>query len=412
MHADRAIFYGWVVALSAFVVLFITYGVQYSFGVFVPRMLRDLNWPHTTLGGAFSLYSMVYAAFSFVSGRLTDTLGPRRVVGTGAVMLGAGIMLTSQISSPWQLYLSYGLVAAIGMSTAYIPCNMTVVRWFDRKRGLALGFASSGSSFGLIVVPLIASVLIAQTDWRTAFLWLGMAVLALAASSALFMVRSPELMGLVPDGTDNPVHRATEAAVSADWSFGEARRTWPFWHFLLALTVTLITVPVPFVHIVAFATDLGLSGQQGAWAVSIIGLFAFIGGMTLGPLSDRIGRKNAFTVGLMAQVAAYLLFLTAESSNGLYLGAGAFGFFYGSVASLFPALVGDLFGRAHAGAIAGFLFGCAGILGAWGPAVAGYLRDIGEDYRTAFLWATLSAMASLILFFTISRPLPRTYCRP
>ncbi|MBT5898670.1 MAG: MFS transporter, partial [Rhodospirillaceae bacterium] len=81
-------------------------------------------------------------------------------------------------------------------------------------------------------------------------------------------------------------------------------------------------------------------------------------------------------------------------------------FFYGGVASLFPALVGDLFGRTHAGAIGGFIFGCAGILGAWGPALAGYLRDVNGDYRLAFILCACAATCALFGFVFLPRPRP------
>ena len=169
----KPLFYGWIVTGCAFVVLFLTYGVQYSFGIFVPVMVDELGWQRASLGGAFSFYTVVYTTFSLLSGKLTDSLGPRRVVGLGGVLLGIGIMATSQMSSQWQLFFWYGIVAALGMSTAYIPCNVTVVRWFQRKRGLALGVASCGASCGILAVPVFTSLLINLTDWRTAMLTLG-----------------------------------------------------------------------------------------------------------------------------------------------------------------------------------------------------------------------------------------------
>jgi MFS family permease len=96
--------------------------------------------------------------------------------------------------------------------------------------------------------------------------------------------------------------------------------------------------------------------------------------------------------------------LNAGSATTLYLGAAAFGMFYGSFATLFPALVGDLFGSAHAGAIGGFIFAVAGILGGWGPALAGYLRDVQGDYRLVFLSCAVPALCGLLLFAVQPRP--------
>ena len=402
----KTLFYGWIVTGCAFVVLFLTYGVQYSFGIFVPAMVDDLGWQRATLGGAFSFYTVVYTGFSLLTGRLTDSLGPRRVVGLGGILLGVGIIGTSQMSSQWQLFFWFGIVAALGMSSAYIPCSMTVVRWFHRKRGLALGLASCGASCGILIVPVLATFIIAKTDWRISLLVLGAGLLVITNLVARFMVSGPEQMGLLPDGERYPDNAApSESATQAyGWTLREARTTLSFWIFLVAFAVTMLTITVPFVHVAGFARDIGLSDLRAAMTISIIGLFALIGSVSLGALSDRIGRKAAIVVGLGAQVAAFGLFFNAESVTTLYLGAAAFGFFYGSFATLFPALVGDLFGPAHAGTIGGFIFGAAGLLGAWGPALAGYLRDVHGDYHLAFFFCVLTAVCALLLFGLLPKP--------
>lgn len=408
-HSIKTPFYGWWITASAFLVLFLAYGVQYSFGVFVPPMVQELGWSRASLGGAFSLYTVVYTGFSLLSGRLTDTWGPKRVIGLGGVLLGIGIMATSQISASWQLYLWYGVVAALGMSTAYIPCNITVVRWFHSKRGLALGIASCGASFGILLVPLLASLMIAQAGWRTAMLVLGGLLFVLINVIARIMVRSPEQLGLLPDGDSTPSESAGRSSTTprdegGSWTVREALGTFSFWMFLIAFAVTFLTLTVPFVHVPVFASDVGLSNVGGAKAVGMVGVFSLVGSFTLGPLSDRVGRKWAMTLGCGSQVLAYLIFLSADGAIALYVGAAAFGFFYGGTASLFPALVGDLFGRAHAGTIGGIVFGGAGMLGAWGPTIAGYLRDSDGDYRFAFTSCAVTATCALLLFALLPQP--------
>src|SRR5918996_2213626 len=155
------IFYGWVVLACVSVVLLLTYGVQYSFGVFFTTMLQDLGWSRASLAGAFSLYSLVYIGLSFYSGRLTDRLGSRWVIALGGLCLGSGMILVSRIQAPWQLYLSYGCLAGIGMSVAYVPCNATVVKWFRRQRGVGVGIAGSGGGLGVASFPPLSGALIA-----------------------------------------------------------------------------------------------------------------------------------------------------------------------------------------------------------------------------------------------------------
>jgi MFS family permease len=407
------LFYGWVITASAFAVLFLTYGVQYSFGIFVPAMVAELGWPRASLGAAFSLYGVVYMCVTVISGRLTDTLGPRRVVTAGGLLLGAGIVATSQVTAQWQLFLSYGIVAALGMSTAYIPCNMTVVRWFRRKRGLAAGLASSGSSCGILTMPLVVFALISITDWRTAMLWCGAGLCLLTIIAASFFVTDPAAVGLTVDGdahdSDAGARSRLPGAVAVPpgapgWTLAAARGSVSLWLFVLGFAVALLTMTVPFVHLPGFAADLGLPELTGAGSVSMIGLFALLGGVSLGALADRIGHRRAMLVGLGAQVVAYAALYFADGIGLLMGGAAMFGVFYGSFVALFPALVADLYGLHHAGAIGGFIVGGGGLLGAWGPAAAGYLRDADGDFRRVFMFCVVTAVVALGLFVTLPRP--------
>ncbi|MSQ47264.1 MAG: MFS transporter [Deltaproteobacteria bacterium] len=411
MSPSPPLFYGWIVTACAFLILLLTYGVQYSFGVFLPFMLDELGWHRASIAGAFSLYSMTYSACSWLSGRLTDSKGPTVVIAFGGMLLGVGIMATSQVSARWQMYLFYGFIAALGMSTAFIPCNTTVMKWFQRKRGLALGLASCGSSCGILLCPPLFAALIPHYGWRSVYLTCGVVIVIVLNIVARFMVRSPELLGLAPDG-DLPSaanvlsEGALVTAPLTGWSLQEAWRFPAFWLLFLVFVIMLFSVPVPFVHIVAFARDLGFSPTQGAFAVSIMGLCAFIGSLSLGALSDRIGRRQGLMLSLVMHVVAYLLFVNARSLTVLYCGAAAFGFFYGSMATLFTALIGDLFGRRHAGTIGGFLFAGAGVLGAWGPMIAGYLRDTTGSYHLAFTYAVVTSVVSLVLFTVTPKPPP------
>src|SRR4029450_10486181 len=113
-----------------------------------PPAVRPGSRP--SLSGAFSLYPLVYSAFGLVAGRLTDRWGPRIVIASGGVLLGAGLAGMSAVTALWQPYVLYGTVAALGMSTAYVPCNATVVRWFVRRRGLAVGAGSGGRGGGTL----------------------------------------------------------------------------------------------------------------------------------------------------------------------------------------------------------------------------------------------------------------------
>jgi len=109
---EKRVFYGWVITSLVFLNLAMAYGAQYSFGVFFPSLIEEFGWNRQSLSGAFSLYTFMYSILGFFLGRLTDRLGPRRILIFGSICLGLGIALVSRVSAPWHLYIVYGLLAS------------------------------------------------------------------------------------------------------------------------------------------------------------------------------------------------------------------------------------------------------------------------------------------------------------
>jgi MFS transporter, OFA family, oxalate/formate antiporter len=402
------IFYGWIVVVATFTVLFIAYGIQFSFGVFMHYISLDTGWDRGSLSLPYSLYVFVYSALGFASGRLTDRYGPRRVLTIGGCLLGGGVMLTGSAHMLWQFYIALGLFAACGMSAAYVPCNATVVRWFTIRRGLALGLTSSGTSLGMFVFPPIATALIAVCGWRHAYSILGLLALVTIILCARFIVRDPEQMGLHPDGDEPRRHhtfdRLADQRPEAVWTLGSAQQTVAFWVLTAIFTLTWLVVFMPMVHIVPFAIDLGIPQFRAAMTISMIGLAGFVGRLVIGPISDRAGRLVSLGVCLILQALAFIGFALSRELFLLYLSAGLFGLSYGGVTALFPALIGDYFGRIAVGAIVGFIFAVAGAPAAFGPLIAGYLFDFTGSYRLAFELSAILNLLALSLIFSLRKP--------
>jgi len=156
MSLFPSLFYGWVVTACAFAVLFVTYGVQYSFGVFLPAMLNELGWQRASLGGAFSLYTMVYSGCSWISGRLTDTAGPRWVVTAGGLLL---LVLRSTASRKLVLAIAALLLATVAADLSLaaaiaggamkgdwaLPVVFAVIPALGGLYGLAVAMGAGGS---------------------------------------------------------------------------------------------------------------------------------------------------------------------------------------------------------------------------------------------------------------------------
>tara|TARA_B100000579_G_scaffold414327_1_gene407846 strand:+ start:2544 stop:3779 length:1236 start_codon:yes stop_codon:yes gene_type:complete len=400
-------FFGWRIVSAAFTVLFVVYGIQFSFGTFVGDVVKDTGWSENRLQLIFAIYIGLYSALSAVSGWLTDRLGPRPIVAVGALLLTGGYLLWATANSLMVVAIGMGVVAPLGMSCSWVPCNATVVRWFVLRRGLATAIATAGGSLANILVPPIAAVLVSAYGWRIAILSMSIAGGICMLLSSIVLERDPEGIGQQPDGR---VQMALDFGqdVGEGMTPAEAWRNQNYWKIFGMYALTFIAVFVPFVHGVQFAQSLGASLQTASTVISAIGIGGLVGRLVMGPVSDRIGRKNAVMLALLIETASFVGMAGSNSLWLLYPSAAAFGFAYGGGVVVFPPLVADLFGRAHAGSIVGRIFATAGTMAAIGPYAAQMLHDALGSYRWPFL---LSGMANA-LAFVLAMGLPRQATNP
>jgi len=410
----KKLFYGWVITGVVFLNLAMSYGAQYSFGVFFPSLIQEFGWNRQSLAGAFSLYAFLYSILGIILGRWTDRFGPRIVLAFGSICLGAGIGLISQVKVPWHLYVVYGLLASWGMSAAYMTANPTIVKWFIEKRGLALGLAQSGLGIGIILIPPVSGWMVTAFGWRHACIILGGAVGIVLFATSFLLVGYPEKMGLHPDGQESkapgnlpgsshPKAAYQQVLQEVNWSAAEAFHTRSFWVLTALFFCTWLFVFFPLVHLVIFALDVGLSREAALMALSVLGGASALGRLTMGFISDRIGRKPALMMNLGLQIFSWSWIMATRSSWMLVFFAAAFGFSYGGISAVFPAIVGDYFGRLKAGSIIGAIFALAGMAAAIGPLVGGYIFDLTHKYQLAFLMGALTNLLSLTLLF-LSHP--------
>jgi MFS family permease len=204
------IFYGWFVVAAAFAVTFVGFGCAYTFSAFVEELQRDFGASRGSVSLVFSLAGFLYFGLGIVSGPLADRFGSRRFAVAGMLLTGLGLMAASAARSLPEVYAAYGLGVGLGVGCAYVPAIGAVQRWFVRRRGLASGLAVSGIGIGTLVMPPLASFLIAMLGWRGAYLALGALAATLGGGLALLIENDPRDRGLGPDG--DPLDRRASSA--------------------------------------------------------------------------------------------------------------------------------------------------------------------------------------------------------
>src|ERR1700704_1287705 len=139
------------------VTLALAYGVWYAYSVFLVAFLREFGWSRSVLAGAFSLLVLVHGPSGPLVGWLVERVGPRAVIASGGVILAASLLLGAHIHTAWQLYVVFGVAAALGVSAAgWVPSVVLIRAWFPSRFGTAIGIASAGIGVGILaLVPFV-----------------------------------------------------------------------------------------------------------------------------------------------------------------------------------------------------------------------------------------------------------------
>ena len=403
-------FYGWVIAGIASLVMVVCFGVQYSFGIFFKPLIAEFGWTRAATSGIFSLYMIMRGVLSVVMGHFSDRWGPRWTVAIGGTSMGLGLLLISKADAIWQLYIFYSLMGGLGAASFYVPLSSTLSKWFIKKRGLVLGIFTSGIGMGTIIFSPLMGFLISTLNWRTSYIILGMITLIIILTGALLLRHSPEEMGLQPDGTKGGAdlkrglnHRENQPQ---SLSLGKAFQTIPFWLILIIEAINYMATITPLVHIVAYASDVGISPMAAANILGAIGGFSIVGRLVIGAISDRVGAKNLLPMVLMIE-AMMLFFLTlSKDATMFYIFAIVFGFAYGGSVPLIPIITANYFGLGSMGAIFGAISFVGLLGGGLGPFMAGYIYDVTKRYNIAFLTVGLLAIVAAMLSLYLIK------CRP
>ncbi len=377
------LFYGWYVVAAGFAVTFVGFGCVYSFSAFIESLQRDFGAARGSVSLAFSLAGFLYFALGAISGPLADRWGSRRVVLTGIILIGAGLVLASFAQSLPAVYAAYGLGVGLGVGCSYVPAMGAVQRWFVKRRGFASGLASSGIGAGTLVGPPFAALLIGVWGWRDAYLILGVVAVIVGAGMALLIENDPKDRGLGPDGEIPKAQSQSVAA--AGTSIIEAIKSKRFIGLYAACLACSFGVFVPFVHLTPYATDHGISHSSAVLLVSVIGIGSTVGRFFLGGLADRFGRELSL-VGMFAGMAfGLIIWVTSTQFWSLAIFAFIFGTAYGGWVALLPAVIMDYFGGRNVSGLIGILYTSAGIGTLIGPSATGYAFDATHSYTVPIL---------------------------
>lgn len=384
---------------------FFMYGLRYSIGVFFVPLQTEFGWTNAMTTGVVTIFFWVYGVFGVFVGRLVDVIGVRKAILVGGLLLGAGGVLSSLVHELWQLYVTWGVLAAMGASVLYILPNMILMRFFLKDRGKAVGWSSIGISLGQAILVPLAAWLIVKYGWRLTYVVLGSLVTVFVCGLGYLIIReSPESMGLEVDG-GKPMPGQPALKPRKDWTVREAAATRVYklmnlsYFFTVGVIISLLTFVVP--HIIG----LGMDPLLASSAFGIIGLMSAAGSFIFGIVSDRIGRKQTIIVCATGiAVSIFVSTILPPNITLLYAWATIYGLTYGGLPEQYTAIVADYFGAKYGPSLFGIIFFAGALGGGLLPLIGGYLADLTGSYHTTLLFLGLGMCVAIATILPVKSP--------
>ena len=378
-------YYGWVIVAVGAVLLGVSFGICYSFGVFLSSLQAEFSINRATVSSIFSLYLFLVGVFSIWGGRFCDRFGPRIVVFNMGIISGLSLVLTSQVRFAWQLYFTYSVLFSLGTGAMYIIIMATASRWISNHRSGAIGITGAGAGLGTVLVAPFSAWLISSYQWRNAYLIMGIIAWITIIPLSLLLRKNPTEPDLDPVSQTPSDTPGAILAETIDLSISSVMRTRQFRLLCFSWFSYSLCLYLVMGHIVPAVEDLGVTPFRAATVLSLMTIVSIPSRLVAGFMADRIEKRKVI-IGFALLIAVSMTWLSwADQVWQYYLFAILFGVAYGGIDPPLVALVGDTFGLSKVGQVMGVLMISWGIGSAVGPYVGGLSFDVTGTYKMAFL---------------------------
>ncbi|KAF3906053.1 hypothetical protein ABW21_db0207161 [Orbilia brochopaga] len=373
----------WLAVLGSAILLFCSFGYVNAFGVYESYYLSVLLTEKTADDIAW--IGSIQIAFIFGSGlfagSIFDRYGAQIIVIPASILLVVSVMLTSICKEYYQFLLCQGILGGICQGALFTPALGVVGQYFFLKRGAAMGLVVAGSSLGGVILPIMIANLIKETTfgWTVraiGFLFAGLLWIACITVKE----RLPHRTGtfFLPKAFKDPVYVLFVA--------GNFFALWGMF--------------TPFFFIPSFALKLGMSSTMSVYLVSILNGLSFPGRVLPGIVADKFGKMNCLVVAPIVTGILIWSWLAVDSPAGLIVLTAFFGFWSGSLISMFPAVMAQIVPNPREiGTYIGMAMGISGFAGLTGSPIAGALLT-KYGYTAAISFSGSCMLVGIILLAT------------
>lgn len=404
-------FYGWVIVWVAFIVNALAgclHPVVFSF--FIGPMSESLGVSRGELSWGLTLRLVGAGVASPLLGWLIDRVGPRWLGTTAALLGGASIAAMGATDRIWLLYILFALSGMVGLSSGAggggLLTIVPVAKWFVARRNRAMAIAYAGTPLGIVAAIPLASWLIDAHGWRVGWVVFGIALAVVSTPLfALFMRRSPEDMGLNPDGVTNAAANRAQAVEERSWTLAQAARTPAFWLALVAFCCMALAINGTLVHRVQFWKELGIDPGIVAFATTLDPFAVFLSSLFFGIVAGHLQPRYLGLIGGGVMAAAMFPMIFAANQNYLvFLANIIWGTGAGAFIAVNNLLWPSFYGRRFLGSIRGVVLTFTIAAGGLSAPVYGYLLDAGVAPRAVWLTSLALFVAAALLFLASKAP--------
>jgi len=394
-------FNSWPVVVACFAMTFSLGATFWSFGVFFKPLENEFGWSRMTISASSTAFLIGYAISVVAAGRLADRYSPRFTVLAAALAAGLGISLCSQTHSIGQLS-TFLFIAGLGAGATWSIPTSIVQRWFHKrpKAGLALSIVASGGGAGAVLFAPLTNYLILEYGWRNAYLVLGILTFAMIASASIITGRRP----IDEQAAAEPKQNALRLTNIQGWPAIKAVTTAPFVAITFAASVAVMAAQVISVHLIPYATDVGITPASSALALGLMGAFSVPGRIIPGLVSDRIGWHKILVLSLFGTLLSMIWLLFLKTEIMLYLFVFFYGICHGGRNVAWMGILGEFFGMRSLGELIGISDAIAEVMAAFGPYIAGFMFDRTGSYFMSFLLIMVLLLAAGLVAISIRKP--------
>ncbi|MFH0847540.1 MAG: MFS transporter [Chloroflexota bacterium] len=421
-------FYGWNIVGAAFMAQ-LAYAQHFSsnLGLFFKPLQAEFGFTRSAMAAIQTVARMTEGVTAPIVGPFIDRYGPRILMPLGAIIVAVGSILATRSTSVWQFYLTRGITTAFGYTLlGVLVVDVTISKWFARKRGRATGITRIGSSLSTFIMTPLTVFVIEKYGWRQMFVVFAVFTLSTVLLPALiFMRRRPEDMGLLPDGDEpgamvealakgklKPSSVKESVAPEKVWSRREVLRNSAFWLVAATYTVDAFAFQAINISMPPYFQDLGHGAAVVAAVLTFRGVVMAVAAPVAGFAAEHANRPVIRAIPFMMQCVAAVLFLMAKSPVFLWLAVVVYGTALASTGVTQAVVWADFFGRHSLGTVRSMAYFLIFGFGAIGPVVMNAIYDVTGSYRPAFLGIFVLFVIASLMIMAARPPKPRTVATP